>query len=135
MCPKSNETGVTKTLLKNTPKSNSLKVIAFHFKTLVHSPFSGFNTLLEGIFWDLFELGRRDYFDGIDERKMGSIQNRFDFGEKEKVTGGQIEEIWGVFQSRSVPFGEKLTNTQGCVSRSVIVVERPRVSVMDPQGQ
>ena len=33
----------------------------------------------------------------------------------------------GVFQSCNVPFCNKLTNTQGCVIRSVIVMERPCV--------
>ena len=89
----------------------------------MHLPFLGFNTLLEGIFRDLFELRRRGHFDGIDVRKMGSLQNRFDLGEEEKVTRGQIEGTWGVFQSCSVPFCEKLTNTQGCVIRSVNVRE------------
>ena len=37
------------------------------------------------------------------ERKMSFLQNRFDLGEEEKVTGGQIGEIWGVFQSCNVP--------------------------------
>ena len=60
----------------------------------MHSPFLGFNTLLEGIFWDLFELRRRGQFDGIDVRKMGSLQNKFDLGEEEKVTRGQIGGIW-----------------------------------------
>ena len=94
----------------------------------MHSPFSGFNTLLEDIFWDLFELRRRGHFYGIDVRKMGSLQNRFDLGEEEKVTRGQIEGIWGLFQSCNVPFCEKLTNTQGCVIRSVNVMEPPCVS-------
>ena len=93
----------------------------------MHSPFRGFNTPLEGIFWGLFELCRRSHFDGIDVRKMGSLQNRFDLGKEEKVTGGQIGGIWGVFQNCNVPF-KKLTNTQGCVIRSVIVMERSCVS-------
>ena len=50
----------------------------------MHSPFPGFNTLLEGVFWDLFELRHRRHFDGINVRKMGSLQNRFDLGEEEK---------------------------------------------------
>ena len=33
----------------------------------------------------------------------------------------------GVFQSCNVSFCKKLTNTKGCVSRSVIVMERPCV--------
>ena len=41
----------------------------------------------------------------------------------------------GVFQSCNVPLREKLTNTKGCVSRSVIVMERACVGVVDPQGQ
>ena len=72
------------------PKSNSCKAIPFHFKTLVHSCFPGFNLLLEGTFWDLFEFRRRGYLDGIDVRKMGSLQNRLDLGEEERVTRGQI---------------------------------------------
>ena len=59
--------------------------------------------------------------------KMGSLQNRFDLGEEEKVTGDQIGRIWRVFQNCNVPF-EKLTNTQGCVIKSVIVMECPCVS-------
>ena len=94
----------------------------------MHSPFPGFNTLLEDIFWDLFELRRRGHFDGIDVRKMGSLQNRFDLGKEEKVTRGQIEGIGWVFQSCNVPFCKKLTNTQGCVIRSVNVMEPPCVS-------
>ena len=88
-------------------------------------PFSGFNTLLEGIFQDLFELSHHSHFDAIDVRKMGSLQNRFDLGEEEKVIWGQIGEYRGVFQSCNVPFCEKLTNTQGCVSKSVIIMEPP----------
>ena len=98
----------------------------------MHSPFPGFNTLLEGIFWDLFELRRRGQFEGIDVRKMGSLKNRFDLGKEEKVTRGQIEGIWGVFQSCNVPFCKKLTNTQGCVIRSVNVMEPPCASF--PKG-
>ena len=94
----------------------------------MHSPFPEFNTLLEDIFGDLFELRRPGHFDGIDVRKIGSLQNRFDLGEEEKVTRGQIEEIWGVLQSCNVSFCEKLTNTQGCVIRSVNVMEPPCVS-------
>ena len=50
---------------------------------------------MEGIFWDLFELRRRGHFDGIDVRKIGSLQNRFDLGKEEKVTRDQIGRIWG----------------------------------------
>ena len=46
-------------------------------------------------FWDLFELRRRSHFDGIDVRKMGSVQNRFNLREEKKVTRCQIREIWG----------------------------------------
>ena len=88
----------------------------------MRSPFPRFKTFLEGIFWDLFELRRRSHFDGIDVRKMGSLQNRFDLREEKKVTRSQIGGI-----SCNVSFCEKLTNTQGCVSRSVIVMERPCV--------
>ena len=122
MCPKSNETGVIKTLL---PKSNFFKVIPFHLKTLVHSSFPRFKTFLENIFWDLFELRRRSYFDGIDVGKMGSLLNIFDLREEKKVTRGQIGGIWGVFQRCNVSFCKQLTNTQGCVSRKVIVMEHP----------
>ena len=109
VCPKSNETGVIKTVLKNIEIYQSQ--ISFHFETLVLLPFPGFNTPLEGIFWDLFELHRRGNFDVIDVRKMSSLQNRLDLGKKEKVTAGQIRRIWGVFQSCNVPFCKKLTNT------------------------
>ena len=109
------------------PNSNSFKVIPFHLKTLVHLPFSRFKTFFEGIFWDLFELRRRSHFDGIDVRKMGSLQNRFDLRKEKKVTRGQIGEIWGMFQSCNVSFCEKLTNTPCCVSSSVIVMEPPCV--------
>ena len=61
----------------------------------MHSPFPGFNTLLKDIFWDLFRLRRHGHFDGIDVRKMGSLQNRFDLVKEEKVTRGQIEGIGG----------------------------------------
>ena len=105
------------------PKSNSFNVIPFHLKTLVHSPFPRFKTFLEGIFWDLFELRRHSHFGGINVRKMGSLQNRFDLRKEKKVTRGQIGEIWGVFQSCNVSFCEKLTNTRGCVGRSIIVME------------
>ena len=81
---------------------------------LVHSPFPRFKTFLEAIFWDLFELRRRSQFDGIDVRKMGSLQNRFDFRKDKKVRLGKIGGIWGVFQSCIVSFFEKLPNTQGC---------------------
>ena len=91
----------------------------------MHSPFPGFNTLLEGIFWDLFELRRRGHFDGIDVRKMGSLQNRFDLG---KSHMGSDRGNMGVFQSCNVPFCEKLTNTEGCVIKSVNVMEPPCVS-------
>ena len=93
----------------------------------MHSPFPGFKILLEDIFWDLFELRRRDHFDGIDVRKMGSLQNRFDLGKEEKSQRARSGE-WGVFQSCNAPFCEKLTNTQGCVIRSVNVMEPPCVS-------
>jgi len=68
---------------------------------------------LEGIFWNLLEIRRHGLFDGIDVRKMGSLQNKFDLGEEKKVTWGQIGGIWKVFQSCNVPFCKKLTNTQG----------------------
>ena len=97
-------------------------------KTLVHSPFPRFKTFLEDIFWDLFKLRRRSHFDGIDVRKMSSLQNRFDLREEKKVTRSQIGGVWRVFRSCNVSFCEKLTNTQGCVSRNVIVTERPCVS-------
>ena len=61
----------------------------------MHSPFPGFNTPLEDIFWDLFELHHHGHFDGIDVRKMGSLQNRFDLGKEEKASLGQIRGIWG----------------------------------------
>ena len=94
----------------------------------MHLPFSGFNTLLEDIFWDLFELLRRGHFDGIDVRKMGSLQNRFDLGKEEKVTWGQIEGIWGYSKVAMFLSAKKLTNTHGCVIRSVNVMEPPCVS-------
>ena len=62
----------------------------------MHSLFPRFNTLLKGIFWDLFELRRRGHFDQIDVRKMGSFQNRFNLGEKEKVTGTRLGKCGGV---------------------------------------
>ena len=62
----------------------------------MHLLFPGFNTLLEGIFWDLFELRRCGHFDQIDVRKMGSFQNRFNLGEKEKVTGPRLGKYRGV---------------------------------------
>ena len=62
----------------------------------MHSPFSGFNTLLEGIFWDLFELRPRGHFDQIDVRKMSSLQNRLNLGEKKKVTGPRVGKYGGV---------------------------------------
>ena len=68
---------------------------------------------MEDIFWDLFELRRRGHFDGIDVRKMGSLQNRFDLGEEEKVTRGQIEGMWEVFQSCNVPFCKKTDQYSG----------------------
>ena len=51
--------------------------------------------LLEGIFWDLFELSHHSHFDGIDVKKIGSFENRFDLGEEEKVTGSHIRGMWG----------------------------------------
>ena len=94
----------------------------------MHSPFPGFNTLLEGIFWDLFELCRCGHFNGIAVRKMGFLQNSFGLGEEEKVTRGQIEGLWEVFQSCHVPFCKKLINTLGCVIMSIDVMEPPCVS-------
>ena len=94
-------------------------------KTLVYSPFPRFKTFLEGIFWDFFEFRRRSHFDVIDVRKMGSLHNTFDLREQKKVARGQIEGIWWVFQNCNVSLCEKLTNAQGCVSRSVIVMEHP----------
>ena len=61
----------------------------------MHLLFARFNTPLEGIFWDLFELRRRGHFDGIDVRKMGFLKNRCDLGEEEKATEGHIGGIWG----------------------------------------
>ena len=105
--------------------SNSFKVIPFHLKTLVYLPFLQFKTFLEGIFWNLFELCGHSHFNGIDVRKMGSLQNRFDLRKEKNVTRGQIGRIWGMFQSCNVSFCKKQTNTQGCVSRSIIMMERP----------
>ena len=65
----------------------------------MHLPFPGFDTLSEETFWNHFELCCHGHFDEIDVRKMGSLQNRFDLGEEEKVTGGQIGEIWGCFKA------------------------------------
>ena len=59
---------------------------------------------MEGIFWDLFKLRCRGHFDGIDVRKMGSLQNRFDLGKEEKVTGGQIGGMWGVIPKLQCSF-------------------------------
>ena len=100
----------------------------------MHSLFPGFNTLLEGVFWDLFELRRRGHFDQIDVRKMGSFQNKYNLWERKKSQGPDWENM-GVFQSCNVPLWEKLTNINGCVSRSVIGMERPFVGVVDLQGQ
>ena len=61
----------------------------------MHSLFAGFNTPLEGIFWDLFELRRHGHFDGIDVRKMFFFKNRCDLGEEEKATEGHTGGIWG----------------------------------------
>ena len=49
-------------------------------------------------------------------------------GKRKKSQGARSGEYRGVFQGCNVPFCEKLINTQGCVSRSVIVMERPFVS-------
>ena len=46
---------------------------------------------------------------------------------RKKSQGARSEEYREVSQSCNVPFCEKLTNTQSCVSRSVIVMERPFV--------
>ena len=48
-------------------------------------------------------------------------------GKRKKSQGARSGEYRGVFQGCNVPFCEKLTNTQGCVSRSVIMMERPFV--------
>ena len=52
-----------------------------------------FGPKIRPIFWDLLELRRRGVFDGIDVKKMSSLQNRFDLGEEEKVTWGKIGGI------------------------------------------
>ena len=54
---------------------------------------------------------------------------------KRKKSQGPDWENMGVFQSCNVPLCKKLTNTKGCVSRSVIVMEHPCVGIVDPQGQ
>ena len=51
---------------------------------------------MEGIFWDFFELHRRGYFDGIDVKKIGSFQNRFDLGEEEKSQRARSGKYGGV---------------------------------------
>ena len=48
-------------------------------------------------------------------------------GKRKKSHGARSGEYVGVFQNCNVPF-EKLTNTQGCMIRSIIVMERPCVS-------
>ena len=73
--------------------SNSFKVIPFHLNTFVPPLFRQFKTFLEGIFWDIFKLPRRNHFNGIDVRKMGSLQNKFDLKKEKKATQGQIEGI------------------------------------------
>ena len=61
----------------------------------MHLPFPGFNTLLEGILWDLFELCHCGHFDGIDVKKMGSLPGRFDLGQEEKSQGARLGECGG----------------------------------------
>ena len=62
----------------------------------MHSPFLRFKTFLEDIFWDLLELRRRSHFDGIDVRKMGSLQNRLDLREDKKVIRARSGKYGGV---------------------------------------
>ena len=49
-------------------------------------------------------------------------------GKRKESQGARSGEYRGVFQGCNVPFCDKLINTQGCVSRSVIVMERPFMS-------
>ena len=76
--------------------SNSFKVIPFHLNTLVPLLFRRFKTSLEGIFWDIFKLPRRNHFNGLDVRKMGSLQNKFDLRKEKKSHGARSREYEGV---------------------------------------
>ena len=93
----------------------------------MYLPFTKFKTFLEGISWDLFELRCHSHFDEIDVRKMGFLQNRFDLKKEKKVTWGQIRGIWGGVLKLQCFFLRETDNIQGCVNRSVIVMECPGV--------
>ena len=132
VCPKSNKTDVIKAVLKSIeiyqsqiPSKQSpstlkhLCICLFEDSIPLWKAFSGIflssvvaAILMESMSekWVLFRtdliLVKRKSHTGPDQENMG---------------GG------GVFQSCNVPFCNKLTNTQGCVIRSIIVMEHPCV--------
>ena len=129
MCPKSNETGVIKALLKNTEiyQSQIPLVIPIHLKTLVHSLFydliHSWNTF-SGIF--LSSVVAAILMESM-SKKWVSFRTDLILENRKKSHGARWGNM-GVFQSCNIFFCEKLANTQGCVSRSVIMIERPCVA-------
>ena len=106
-------------------KSNSFKVISFHLKTLVHLPFPQFKTFwkaFSGIF--LSSVVAAILMELMSE-KWVSFRTDLILGKRRKSHGVRSGKYGGVPKLQCFFFCEKLMNTQGCVSRSIIVMERP----------
>ena len=137
VCPKSNETGVIKALSKILKHTKIRFLQCIPPSTLKHLCICFFQDSIHS--WKAFSGIFLSFVVAIILIKSMSekwVPFRADLilGKRKKSQGPDWENM-GVFQSCNVPLCEKLTNTKSCVSRSVIVMERPCVGVVDPQGQ
>ena len=137
VCPKSNETGVIKTLSKilkytkvkflqcKSPSTLKHLCICF-FQDSIHSWKAFSRIFLSSVVVTILIKSMLE--------KWVPFRTDLILGKRKKSQGPDWENM-GVFLGCDVPLCEKLTNTKGCVSRSVIVMEHPCVGFVDPQGQ
>ena len=58
-------------------------------------------------------------FNGVE---FSTLRPKFQLGEEEKVTGGQIGLVWRMGDHCHVVLGQKLRNFKGSVNRGIVVV-------------
>ena len=123
LCPKSNETGVIKTLLKYTKVKFLQSNLSFE-NTFAFA-FSTIQNILGRHFLRSFlsSVVAAILMESMSEKRV-PFRTDLILGKRKKSHGARSGEYGECSKSCNVSFCEKLTNTQGCVSRSVIVVER-----------
>ena len=104
------------------------------YNTLVPVLFLIHEALLICVFWYSLELYQRCGLNHLDRGKSPSFHGSFEFWEQEKVAGVQVRWIRWLRHDYCVVLGQKITDKQRCVSRCIIVMQKPWIVLPQIRG-